>query len=343
MKDWVELVSTYSGTPQLERRSRSRGSSIAKRARVLVSRKKRRFQEDDFDLDLAYITPRILAMGFPSDRLEKLYRNPRKEVIRFLDHYHKDHYAVVNLCVERDYPDSKFKAPVMRFPFKDHNSPTLEQMVEFCEAADKYLGEDPKNTFAVHCKAGKGRTGVMICAWLLHTGLCSTADEALDQFARARTYNNKGVTIPSQRRYVGYYEHIVKGGPRPKPAFTIKSIIFHGTPKTGSGGGSRPWIRVIANGQKVKDVKADQIKKGTEKTEVGIMADVSDNVNIIAFENSWKKKKKLFYLWFQTSFVPENGRLILEQNQLDKAIKDKKNKFFPKGFKIEIVLAPRLS
>ena len=32
----------------------------------LVSQKKTRFIRDGYDLDLAYITPRLIAMGFPS-------------------------------------------------------------------------------------------------------------------------------------------------------------------------------------------------------------------------------------------------------------------------------------
>lgn len=59
---------------------------------------------------------------------------------------------------------------------------------------------------AIDCKAGKGRTGSVIAALLLRLRECATASEALALFGDRRTRNGRGVTIPSQTRFVEYYE-----------------------------------------------------------------------------------------------------------------------------------------
>ena len=76
--------------------------------RRLVSKKKRRLQQDGFDLDLTYITPNLLAMGYPSSGVKGMYRNPANEVKKFLMSKHANHYWVTNLCSERSYPPSLF-------------------------------------------------------------------------------------------------------------------------------------------------------------------------------------------------------------------------------------------
>ena len=65
---------------------------------------------------------------------------------------------------------------------------------------------NPKGVAAIHCKAGKGRTGVMIVCYLIFSGLCETSGDALAHYASQRTLNNKGVTIASQIRYIKYFE-----------------------------------------------------------------------------------------------------------------------------------------
>ena len=68
-----------------------------------MSKKKRRFVDkvNGFNLDLTYITKRIIAMGFPAEGKEEVYRNPASEVRRFLSLYHGGKFKVYNLCSEK--------------------------------------------------------------------------------------------------------------------------------------------------------------------------------------------------------------------------------------------------
>ena len=48
-------------------------------------------------------------------------------------------------------------------------APPLGLMADFSEAVSAWLKEDSSNVAVVHCKAGKGRTGTMICAYLVYS------------------------------------------------------------------------------------------------------------------------------------------------------------------------------
>ena len=136
----------------------------------LVSKQKRRFQDSNFDLDMSYITEKVIAMGFPSTGVEVMYRNSLSDIIKFFHVRHNDEVKVYNLCLEKDriynkdvFPNSK----VGLFPATDHNPSPIKLILEFCIDICLYLIKNPKGVAAVHCKAGKGRTGVMICSYLV--------------------------------------------------------------------------------------------------------------------------------------------------------------------------------
>ena len=174
----------------------------------LVSKKKRRIRTEFFDLDMAYITERVIGMGFPATGCETFYRNNLIDLKAYLDNYHQE-YKIYNLCIEkkRIYPKNIwFDKKVGLFPFNDHAPCPIKLILDFCVDICLYLTTNPRGVAAIHCKAGKGRTGVMIVCYLIFSGLCENTDEALAHYARQRTLNNKGVTIPSQIRYIKYFE-----------------------------------------------------------------------------------------------------------------------------------------
>ena len=61
--------------------------------------------------------------------------------------------------------------------FFDHNPCPFEMLPKICACIEEWLDLDPRHVVAVHCKAGKGRTGMVLACWLVHSRECTTADE----------------------------------------------------------------------------------------------------------------------------------------------------------------------
>lgn len=310
----------------------------------LVSKKKARFCYDGFDLDLTYITSRIIAMGFPSSSIEGIYRNNLDDVKNFFIQRHPYHYKVYNLCAEKTYPEGTFYNQAY-YPFKDHEAPPLNMLRPLCEDCKSFLDKDPENIVAIHCKAGKGRTGTVISCLLLYMGYFNTIDECLEYYGLMRTFNYKGVTIPSQERYVRYFEKIFKENiPHPIVFVTktikkirmvsIKSFSSHYNPSF-----------TIENNDKT--YKYNDYKKSRDLNEVenyinfdlGILGyNVTGDVRLVFYRNPLiGKKEKTFLVWFNTNFIPDDEKpFVFTKSEIDKACKDLKQKIFKDDFKLEL-------
>ena len=307
----------------------------------LVSQDKNRFCFDGYDLDLTYITPRIIAMGLPSTSLEALYRNNLTDVLNFFNERHPEHYKVYNLCEEKNYAPNIFYKQGY-FPFQDHEAPPLNLIRPFCEDAKKFLDEDQKNVVAIHCLAGKGRTGTLISCLLLYLGELDTAADCLKYYGLMRVDNGRGVTVPSQIRYVFYFEQILRNKIPHPIAFKklrIRKIRLVTIPAFSK------VTFVIENKVDKKNNVFDYNKKEILEENAGYVDfEVGDegfvvcgDVKILFYTFAmFGGKEKIFKIWFNTNFVPKDDVLEIKKDLIDKACKDKKCKKFKHNFKIEV-------
>eukprot|EP01012_Entosiphon_sulcatum_P068717 TRINITY_DN9906_c0_g1_i2.p1 TRINITY_DN9906_c0_g1~~TRINITY_DN9906_c0_g1_i2.p1 ORF type:complete len:794 (-),score=145.10 TRINITY_DN9906_c0_g1_i2:106-2433(-) len=322
------------------------GSSSLRWLRGKVSKKKTRFTKDGFNLDLTYITPRIIAMGFPSEGSEGIFRNPMDEVQAFFVKYHGENYRIYNLCSERAYPEDKFVS-VARIPFDDHNPPTLTQIRTFCEDAHEFLQRNPANVIAVHCKAGKGRTGTMIAAYMLYSGDCATAQEALAKFGRERTENGKGVTIPSQMRYVQYFDTIrlpPYNFTPPERVLQLNCVTLYTTPHFDRDGGSDPYFHLSSPAfakffsSKTEDhVPPHYCNAPTIRIVPHKEVRLTGDVKFCFFDHDTVgSDEPMFHFWINIGFIPQSNTVKLKKPELDRACKDKNNKEFDAEFAVEL-------
>eukprot|EP01091_Cochliopodium_minus_P018634 TRINITY_DN7614_c0_g1_i1.p1 TRINITY_DN7614_c0_g1~~TRINITY_DN7614_c0_g1_i1.p1 ORF type:complete len:679 (-),score=154.91 TRINITY_DN7614_c0_g1_i1:367-2403(-) len=316
-----------------------------RKIRQMVSQDRTRYISGNVDLDLTYITDNIIAMGLPASGLQTIWRNNIDSVAKFLKTNHKNHFMIWNLS-EKEYDYSKFDNQLLEFGFPDHHSPPLNMLFQIIVSMEKWLSTHNKNVSIVHCVGGKGRTGTVIACYLLYSGVCATAKESLEYFAQKRSSKQKGVTQPSQLRYVRYFAEILTSQIKPLPVrLMLRKIRMTSLPHFSKRRvGCKPILKIYSMIELPRKLLfASSTKEDVEfisKSDGDIFwypnCLMKGDIIVICKHMGNHTKRLMFRFSFHTAFVKE--KFILTKNQLDGLPKGPKGarNFYDDDFAIEL-------
>ncbi|XP_054864561.1 tensin-3 isoform X4 [Amphiprion ocellaris] len=335
-------------TPQLPLKHVDTPGSTRSCKSVEIRRKQSRSQsvvqamEDNYEVDLVYITERIISVSFPAGAEEHSYTTNLKEVATMLRSKHSENYLMLNLSEWRN-DLSKLNHKVLEFGWPDHHAPALDKICSMCKAIDTWLNGDPRNVVVLHNKGNRGRTGVVVAAYMHYSNISASADQALDRFAMRRFYEDKALPVgqPSQKRYVHYFNGLLSGHIKinNKPLF-LHHVIMHGIPNFESKGGCRPFLKIYQAMQPVYtsgiyNVQGDSNTSICITIEPGLL--LKGDILLKCYHKRYRNPTRdvVFRVQFHTCAIHDLG-VVFGKNELDETFKDER---FPEYGKVEFVFS----
>uniref|UniRef100_A0A3P8NIZ9 Tensin 1b n=1 Tax=Astatotilapia calliptera TaxID=8154 RepID=A0A3P8NIZ9_ASTCA len=298
--------------------------------------------EESYELDLIYITERIISVSFPSNVEEQSYAANLREVASMLRSKHGNNYLLFNLS-EKRYDISQLNPKVLDFGWPDHHAPALDKICSICKAMDTWLSADSHNVVVIHNKGNRGRTGVVVAAYMHYSNISASADQALDRFAMKRFYEDKVLPVgqPSQKRYVEYFSGLLSGHIKinNKPLF-LHHVIMHGIPNFESKGGCRPFLKIYQAMQPIYtsgiyNVQGDSQTSICITIEPGLL--LKGDILLKCYHKRYRSpcRDVIFRVQFHTCAVHDLG-IVFGKDELDDTFKDDR---FPEYGKVEFIFS----
>ncbi|XP_026521498.1 putative tyrosine-protein phosphatase auxilin [Notechis scutatus] len=283
------------------------------------------------ELDISYITSRIIVMSFPGEGVELGFRNHIDDVRTFLDSRHPDHYTVFNLS-PKSYRTARFHNRVSECSWPIRQAPSLHNLYAVCKNMHNWLEQNPKNVCVIHCMDGRVASAVLVSAMFCFCHLFSNPASAVQLLNSKRP----GVVLwPSHRRYLGYICDLIADKPvQPhcKP-ITIKSVLLSPVPCFNKQrNGCRPFCdiligetRIFTTSLEYERMKEFRVQEGKVVIPLGVTVHGDVVVSVYHMRSTIGGRlqakmtnTQMFQIQFHTGFVPlESTTLKFTKPELD--------------------------
>ncbi|XP_041468216.1 tensin-1-like isoform X4 [Lytechinus variegatus] len=294
-----------------------------------------------FDLEVDYITERLIAVSFPSGGLENQYRSNLRDVVRMLKSKHNNCYVVFNLS-RRRHDVSKLNQEVRDLGWPNILAPPLERLCSICKQIETWMKGNLNNVVVLHCKGGRGPIGVVVSAFMNYLSITSGNDSTMDRHAMKRFLDAKGwgSMHPSQMRYIDYFSGLLTNSIQinSSPLFLHHAVI-HGVPNYDSNGGCRPFLRVYQGMSPVYTSGVYTVPEGTSRFVItpGRAIPLRGDILLKCYHKKFRSTTRdtIFRCQFHTTAVMEY-RLVFQKQELDDACTDAR---FPEFTKVELIFS----
>ncbi|GAA6093054.1 tensin-2 isoform X1 [Tachysurus ichikawai] len=306
-----------------------------------VDRVMDRVMERHYDFDLTYITERIISVFFPPLLDEQRYRLNLKEVAAMLKSKHQDKFLLLNLS-EKRHDITRLNSKVHDFGWPDLHAPPLDKICSMCKAMETWLNSDPQHVVVLHCKGNKGKTGVIVAAYMHYSKISAGADQALSTLAMRKFCEDKVSSSlqPSQNRYIYYFGGLLSGAIKmnSSPLF-LHQVLIPTIPNFHSDGGYLPFMKIYQSMQLVYtsgiyDLQGSTGRKLCVTIEPALL--LKGDIMVKCYHRQLQATRDtVFRLQFHTCTI-HGSQLWFGKGELDEACSDDR---FPSDATVEFVFS----
>ncbi|XP_043080285.1 tensin-2 isoform X2 [Puntigrus tetrazona] len=307
-----------------------------------VDRVMDRVMERHYDFDLTYITERIISVFFPPLLEEQRYRLNLREVAAMLKSKHQDKFLLFNLS-ERRHDITRLNPKVHDFGWPDMHAPPLDKICAMCKAMENWLNSDPQHVVVLHCKGNKGKTGVIIAAYMHYSKISAGADQALSTLAMRKFCEDKVSSSlqPSQNRYIYYFGGLLSGAIKmnSSPLF-LHQVLIPTIPNFQEDGGFFPFLKIYQSMQLVYtsgiyDLQGSGSRRLIVTIEPALLLKGDIMVKCYHRRVQSPERDSVFRLQFHTCTI-HGAQLWFGKGELDEACSDDR---FPSDATVEFVFS----